>query len=323
LIHATRMIVSENNLTQRIEVKSDDEIGELAESFSRMVDVLRDALTMLRTAAGSLLEAANQLQQTTEAESEFVTRQTAALQETQVTAQEIKQTSMLAAEKADTVVRAAEGADQMGRSGEVALQESIAGLDEIKTRTNTIGEHLQSLSEGARQIGGVTATVKDLADQSNMLALNAAIEAVRSGEHAKGFSVVAREIRSLADQSIAATQRVGEILATVGSSIRTTTKMSEDAVRVISDGLGRITQSGETLRGLLGITQQNVASARQIAAAVQQQNAGIQQIFVAVTEQLQMMQQTQERLESTMSASSTVREQAEHLSSLLRRYQIG
>lgn len=322
LIRATRAIVSDNNLTQRIEVASDDEIGELADSFSRMVGVLREALLVLRSAAGSLLEAADQLQQTTEAEREFVTRQTAALQQTQVTAQEIKQTSTLAAEKAETVVRAAEGANEMGRSGEAALQESIAGLDEIRTRTNTIGEHLQALSEGARQIGGVTVTVKDLADQSNMLALNAAIEAVRSGEHAKGFSVVAREIRSLADQSLAATSRVGEILATVGSSIRTTTHMSEDAVRVISQGLARIAESGDTLRGLLGITHQNVASARQIAAAVQQQNAGIQQICVAVTEQLQMMQQTQVRLESTMAASATVRQQAAHLSSLLRRYQI-
>jgi len=76
------------------------------------------------------------------------------------------------------------------------------------------------------------------------------------------------------------------------------------------------------MRGLLAIARQNVDSARQIAAAVAQQNAGIQQIFVAVTEQLEMMQQTQRRLETTMAASATVREQAAHVSELLGRYQI-
>jgi len=322
LIEVSRRVVAENDLTQRIEVTADDEVGELAASFSRMVDALRGALTVLQNASGSLLGAADQLRQTTETEREFLSRQASALQETQVTAQEIKQTSMLAAEKAHTVVKAAEGADAMGVSGEGAVQESIAGLDAIRTQTSVISKHIGLLSESARQIGRVTATVKDLADQSNMLALNAAIEAVRSGEHGKGFAVVAREIRALADQSIDATRQVGEILATVGGSIQTTAKMSEQGVHTVEEGVQRIAQSGDTVRGLVSITRQNVDAARQIAAAVAQQNAGIQQIFIAVTDQMHMMEQTQQRLERTMAAATTVREQAARVSSLLGRYRI-
>lgn len=322
LIEVSRKVVDENDLTQQIEVSSNDEVGELARSFSRMVDALRAALSVLQNASGSLLGAAEQLRETTAAEREFLSRQAAALQETQVTAQEIKQTSLLASEKAQTVLKAAEGADEMGRFGEGVVQQSIAGLDAIREQTSAIGEHIQTLSESARQIGQVTSAVKDLADQSNMLALNAAIEAVRSGEHGKGFAVVAREIRALADQSIAATRRVGEILTVVGGSIQTTAKMSEQGVSKVTEGVQRVTQSGETVRGLVSITRQNVDSARQIAAAVAQQGAGIQQIFVAVTDQLQMMEQTQLRLEQTMSAAATVREQAAHVSSLLGRYRL-
>ncbi len=322
LIAVSQHIVTRNDLTHRVEASSDDEVGQLAESFSRMVSALRDALTTLQSASGALLEAAEQLRTTTESERELLGRQASALQQTQVTAQEIKQTSALAAEKAHAVLRAAEGAGEMGRSGETAVEESITGLASIRSQTSQIGEHIRALENSARQIGGITATVKDLADQSNMLALNAAIEAVRSGEHGKGFAVVAREIRSLADQSIAATRRVGEILATLGGSIQSAVQMSEQGSRAIGDGLSRVKDSGDNLRGLLALTRENVDSARQIAAAVGQQDAGIQQIFVAVTEQLAMMQQTQQRLENTTAASASVREQAARVSELLARYVI-
>src|SRR5205807_3723982 len=163
----------------------------------------------------------------------------------------------LAAEKAQAVVRVAEDADKMGKSGEGAVQESIAGLAAIRTQSAEIGERIRTLTDSARQIGGITETVKDLADQSNMLALNAAVEAVRSGEHGKGFSVVAREIRSLADQSIGATRRVSEILEALGGSIHSTVKMSEQGERAIGEGLVRVQESGNNLRGLLSITRQN------------------------------------------------------------------
>jgi len=322
LIEASRQIVELNDLTHRIESDSDDEVGQLADSFSLMVDALRNALTALQSTSSSLLDAAEQLRGTTEAERELLNRQAAALQETQVTAQEIKQTSALAAEKARMVVQAADNAAKIGRSGEGAVQESINGLASIQAQTSEIGSRMQMLSDNARQIGGITDTVKDLADQSNMLALNAAIEAVRSGEHGKGFAVVAREIRSLADQSIAATRRVGEILATLGGSIRSAVTISEQGAQTIEAGIMRVKESGDNLRGLLEITRQNVESARQIAAAVRQQDTGIQQIFAAVTDQLTMMQQTQQRLESTSAASTAVREQASHVSQLLARYRI-
>src|SRR5581483_1491243 len=244
LIAVSQHIVTRNDLTHRVEAASDDEVGQLAESFSLMVSALRDALTTLQSASGALLEAAEQLRTTTESERELLGRQASALQQTQVTAQEIKQTSALAASKADAVLRAAEGAGEMGRSGEAAVEESITGLASIRSQSTRIGEYIRALETSARQIGGITATVKDLADQSNMLALNAAIEAVRSGEHGKGFAVVAREIRSLADQSIAATRRVGEILDTLGGSIQSAVQMTEQGSRAIGDGLSRVKDSG-------------------------------------------------------------------------------
>jgi methyl-accepting chemotaxis protein len=322
LIEVSRQIVARNDLSQRLEVTSDDEVGQLTESFARMVDALRDALTTLQSASGAMLEAADQMRVTTESERDFLARQATALQQTQVTAQEIKQTSALASEKANKVLRAAEDASQMGSSGEAVVEQSIGGLAAIQSQTGEIGERIRSLQESAKQIGGITSTVKDLADQSNMLALNAAIEAVRSGEHGKGFAVVAREIRSLADQSIEATRQVGSVLARLGSSIESAVKMAEHGTRAIAEDLSRVRQSGDNLRGMLAIARDNVDSARQIAAAVSQQDTGIQQIFVAVTDQLTMMQETQQRLDRATTASAAVREQAARVTQLLARYLI-
>ncbi|HYS07163.1 MAG TPA: methyl-accepting chemotaxis protein, partial [Myxococcales bacterium] len=206
--------------------------------------------------------------------------------------------------------------------GEAVVEQSIGGLAAIQSQTGEIGERIRSLEESAKQIGGITSTVKDLADQSNMLALNAAIEAVRSGEHGKGFAVVAREIRSLADQSIEATRQVGSVLARLGSSIESAVKMAEHGTRAIAEDLSRVRQSGDNLRGMLAIARDNVDSARQIAAAVSQQDTGIQQIFVAVTDQLTMMQETQQRLDRATAASAAVREQAARVTQLLARYLI-
>src|SRR5204863_3969142 len=159
--------------------------------------------------------------------------------ETQATAQEIKQTSQLAAQKAESVLKVAEHADSVGRSGETAIEHSLGGLTDIRAQFQEVARCIRELNERTIQIGGITQTVKDLADQSNMLALNAAIEAVRSGEHGKGFAVVAREIRSLADQSIQATNRAREILEDISGSIRGSVAMTARSSQKIEGGLAQ------------------------------------------------------------------------------------
>ena len=304
LTQATRQIVRQGDLKLHIEVNSQDELGELARSFDEMVGKLREALTSLKESAGGLTESMGELSKSNGEQNQTITRQATALQETQVTAQEIKQTSVLAAQKAGTVLEQSEKAESVTRQGEAAIQSSLAGMADIRGFVGQIGERVQELAERTAQIGGITETVKDLADQSNMLALNAAIEAVRSGEHGKGFAVVAREIRALADQSIAATQRVREVLEGISASIRAVAHMTDTGTQRIEAGLEQIRASGESLRNLSGIVRDSSASVRQIAAAVSQQNAGIGQIFSAVSDLSAMMDETVQRLEATNTAAS-------------------
>jgi len=303
-------------------VESNDEVGELSEAFAQMVARLKQVVGALQESVQLLSEAGRELSSSTSEQSETITRQATALQETQVTAQEIKQTSLLAAQKAEMVIRLAEKADGVSSQGEAAIERSLGGLTDIRSQVDEIATKIATLSDRTQQIGSITATVKDLADQSNMLALNAAIEAVRSGEHGKGFAVVAREIRSLADQSIQATNRVREILDDIGSAIHATVQVAERGSQKIDGGLLQVRSSGENLRELSGIVKDNSAAVRQIAAAVSQQNAGITQIFGAVTDQTRMMDETMRRLETTTQAAEVLQSLSQRVSDVLKGFKV-
>ncbi len=321
LTHVASLIV-EGDLTAKVEVTTNDEVGELARAFAQMVEKFKEVLSALQESVRLLANAGSELGTSTAEQSQTITRQATALQETQVTAQEIKQTSLLAAQKAEMVLKLTEKADAVSTQGEAAIERSLGGLTDIRAQVDEIAQRIAQLAERTQQIGGITQTVKDLADQSNMLALNAAIEAVRSGEHGKGFAVVAREIRSLADQSIQATNRVREILEDIGGAIRATVSITERGSQKIEGGLAQVKASGENLRELSTIVKDNSSAVRQIAAAVSQQNAGITQIFSAVTDQTRMMDETMKRLETTTQAASVLKDLSQRVSDVVRRFRV-
>ena len=273
----------------------------------------------LRDSAGVLSGASTQLMASTTEQREALTRQAAALQQAQVTAREIQSTSEVAAQKASAVLQVAEHADRVSRSGEEALEGSLVGLSDVGRRVRDISTHINRLHERTSRIGTITQTVKRLADQSNVLALNAAVEAVRSGEHGRGFSVVAREIRALANQSLQATERVSDVLDDLTGAIREAVIITEAGEREVADGLARTRASGESLRELSSILRDNSTSVRQIAAAVNQQNVGVTQIFQAVTELTRTMDEAGTRLERTTKAADALEGASERVLGQLRR----
>ncbi|MCP3135893.1 methyl-accepting chemotaxis protein [Pyxidicoccus xibeiensis] len=320
---AVTRIVREGDLTQDLDVRAGhDEVGELAGAFGQLVKQLRETAQSLHRGTRVLSETVAELHRASEQQERNVTRQASALQETQVTAQEIKQTSLLAAEKADDVLGRATRAEEVGQSGEQAIRDSLGGFQALLDQSRQLTGRMGQLNERTQQIGGITQSVKDLADQSNMLALNAAIEAARSGEHGKGFGVVAREIRSLADQSIQATERVRDILNDLGANILSTARMTEAGHTRVEAGLEQVRSSGERLKELATIIQDNAAAVRQIAGAVAQQNAGISQIFNAVTDMSSMMNDTQQGLAATTRAAKLLQEVSGQMQDVARAYRI-
>jgi methyl-accepting chemotaxis protein len=322
LTRLTSAIVVQGDLTQEIRPRADDEIGDLANTFRLMVGKLREIPKAIWESTKLLEESVNKLQQSANAQGKTARLQATALRETQRTTVEIGRASRLAAQRTDAVLKHAERGEDLGKTGEAAVHQSLQALTDIRGQVQEIALRITGLSSRTVQVGNIAGTVKDLADQSNMLALNAAIEAVRSGEHGKGFGVVAREIRNLADQSIQATKRVRELLDDTNNATRQAITITEAGAARIDAGLTQVRVSGEHLVDLSSIVRENSAALREISVAVSHQNEGIVRIAEAIDEQSKMMDETIERLRITESLVETLKEVAESLIALVGEFRV-
>jgi methyl-accepting chemotaxis protein len=291
-------------------------ISELADRTSLLEE--REAQSRVVNArivdgSGRLISVVDTLRASANVHSSGMSRQASALHETQVTAEEIKRTSAMAAEKAKALLAGATEADEVGKHGDAAVTASLAGIESIGAEVAEMARQIALVDQRATEIAGIVETVKDLADQSNMLALNAAIVAVRAGEHGKGFSIVAREVRRLADQSLQATQRIRQVLDGVSTSLRQAVDTSGRSQARIAASLGLVRASGEKLQQLGAIVRDSGHGVRQISAAITQQNAGVSQIFQAIEDLSRHMQDTMDRLRETEAATAQVQQVSETL----------
>jgi methyl-accepting chemotaxis protein len=320
LTGVAREISETGDLTLSVPVRSGDEVGQLAGAFREMVERLRTIHNELRASGGTLATSAANVRRSAEQQQETVSSQAAALHQTRITAEALRETSSVAAQRAYSVLDLAVRADTLGREGETSIAQSVSGLANLGAQVQEIAQRIRNLGESTQQIGAITKTVKELADRSNMLALNAAIEAVRSGEHGKGFAVVAQEIRSLADQSIEATVRVREILDAVGRAVAETVSITQRNAEQMQGGLEQVSATGESLRELSALIRANASAVKEIVAAVSQQDLGIAQIFLAVSELSKMMADTEKELDATKTAAVMLDDVSQKLTDVVTRY---
>ncbi|MCY1020374.1 methyl-accepting chemotaxis protein [Pyxidicoccus sp. MSG2] len=275
---------------------------------------VRQLADSMGSGAGELAAVAQQLRATSEEQTSGISRQATALQQLEQTVEEIRQSSHVTADKARILAASAETAEQVGRDGGVALERTLADLSAIRNEVSEMASRILALDARTREIAGIVDAVKTLADQSNMLAINAAIEAVRSGDSGKGFGVVAREMRSLADQSIQATQRIRDVLDGVSASMREAAKVSEQGEQRVRGSLDAVRTSGTQLQKLASIISETSTSVRQITAAVAQQDAGTHQIAQAIQELSGQMQRTLKVVDETQTVTRSVHSLAERMS---------
>ncbi|HLL05022.1 MAG TPA: methyl-accepting chemotaxis protein [Myxococcaceae bacterium] len=297
LTHLTALaarIATQKDLTVRVEVRSRDEVGRLAESFAQMVEQLRTMALSLRSVVDELAGTIRSLTRLTSHQSEALERQARSLTEASATIQEIYQTSTVAAGKAEGVLSVAVQAEKAGTQGQHSLELSIQELQALSAEVNALVGSISGLTGQTSQAGDIIQRVKGMADQSHMLALNAAIEASRAGEAGKSFAVVAREIRLLADQSLRSTNHIREILADLQGSIGNTVRNTEHSSQRMEAGITQVRKLGEQLRELTHVVQESSRAAQQIVASVGQQNAGITQMTSVINDQQKMMQELHE-----------------------------
>ncbi|MCY1073064.1 methyl-accepting chemotaxis protein [Archangium lansingense] len=303
LTQVTTRIATEGDLTQRIDVDSQDELGELARGIEALVTRLRTVPVTLEGVVGELTQAAERLTEASKRQLAFLSHQSRSLSEAGSTMSEIAQTSNLAASRAEMVLRVAAQADAFSASGRHSIESSAQGLQQLRERVDALMRSVAHLSEQAARAGEIIGSVRDLADQSNVLALNASIEAARAGEEGRGFAVVAREMRALSGQSVQSTQRIGKILLEINQAIRRAVSIAEQDSQQMEAGIVQVMTSADRLKEITTVVHESSQAAKQIVASVTQQNAGIAQMTDVMTTLSQMMGDV---VESTMNAEEAV-----------------
>lgn len=232
----------------------------------------------IRSAVQRLTAASSQILATTSQQAAGAQQQAATVSEVVATAEEIAQSAAQAAGRADEVARAARHTDEIGTDGLKAIEGSVAAMKEVQSQVESIAENMLSLADRAQAIGEITATVNDIAEQTNVLALNAAVEASRAGEHGKGFAVVATEVKSLAEQSKRATTQVRAILNEIQTATNAAVLSTEHGTHTVGEASEVITGAGDTIQSLAATLAESVKMATQISAAANQQAAGVGQL---------------------------------------------
>ena len=262
--------------------KRRDEFGTMIESFSRMNEILREQMQSILEGVNVLASSSSEILASTTQIASGSAETAAAITETSTTVEEVRQAAQLSSQKAKNLAESSTRVAQVSQNGHKAVDETVDGMNLIRKQMDEIAQTVIRLSEQSQSIGGLIASVTDLADQSNLLAVNAAIEAARAGEQGKGFAVVAQEIRNLAEQSRQATMQVRTILNEIQKATGAAVLATEQGNKAVEEGVKKSVIAGEAIRVLAESSGEAVQVSSQIVASSQQQLAGMDQIGTAM-----------------------------------------
>jgi methyl-accepting chemotaxis protein len=236
---------------------------------------LRAAISSVSSSAAELMAVASQV-------AASAAQTAASTNETTVTVEEVKQTAMLANEKATEAAESAEGAVRRAESGKMLVEETVSGMERMQSEMDVIFQTINRLSEQTQAAGDIIASVNDLAEQSNLLSVNASIEAAKAGEYGKGFTVVAQEVKSLAEQSKQAVAQVRTMLSEIQKASQKAVQAAAHGREAVEISTRQSQASGDVLQAMSQGAADNAQRYLHMSASSRQQLAGMEQIAQAI-----------------------------------------
>ena len=253
------------NLAYRIPVDRSDEFGHIAASFNHMFDEFRDMTKEIQASADIVDQSASQLTETAEQSAEA----------TQSIAQSITEVAGSTQEQMDYVTKTKEEVDafsegvgksldtmntirshvevttQMTQDGGKLVQATVEQMHSIADTVEHSSAVIEKLGERSKEIGAIIDTISGIAEQTNLLALNAAIEAARAGEHGRGFSVVAEEVRKLAEESQGAATKISDLIAAIQKETGAAVSAMETGRAEAEKGRANVQSTGEGFKAIM------------------------------------------------------------------------
>ncbi|MFC4322221.1 methyl-accepting chemotaxis protein [Litchfieldia salsa] len=321
--------IAGGNLTvNQIEIKSKDEIGELAQSINLMSVNLKRLITGIKESANRTAETSMELSASAEVTGEMgsqIAKTTTTIAEG-TSRQSDEATRILAGmEKAlsqiekgnefvNQTLNSATNSSREAELGNKAINDSIKHLGKVTNTVEFATESIQKLGSRSEEIGGIITVISDIANQTNLLALNAAIEAARAGEHGKGFSVVASEVRKLAEQSNQAAEKITSLIEDIQSETKVTVNTMETNLEAVKEQVFLIEKGGKSLHQIVENvkeTETGVTSLKEVIEVITSSSNDVLESIRNINEIIEISAaSTEEAAASTEEQASTIEEVA-------------
>ncbi|ROQ47196.1 methyl-accepting chemotaxis protein [Marinobacter sp. 3-2] len=312
----------EGDLTQRIPVEMDDDLGKLAKSFNLVLENLQSMIGSIQQLTRELGTGATDLARAAKDNNDGVTRQTDSIS---MVATAINEMQSAIEEVAGNASRAAEitrDAEEKGKNGARIIRNSSEQVHRLAAQISKAVEVIRKLSDDSDNITSVLDVIRGIAEQTNLLALNAAIEAARAGEQGRGFAVVADEVRTLAQRTGQSTEDIQKMITTLQAGVADIVSVMETGSKEASETEKLATDAESELKAILE-AMANIADVNtSVASATEEQTQVVDEINRSITEINDLATESASRSRDIDGISESLEGYARELESQTGRFRV-
>nr|WP_268800836.1 methyl-accepting chemotaxis protein [Pseudomonas sp. BSw22131] len=312
----------EGDLTKRLSINSQDEFGQMAQSFNRFVERIHGSIREVASTAGQLGEvaarvvgASNSSMGNSDQQANRTTSVAAAINQLGAAAQEIAQNAALASQHSSQ-------ASQLAAEGQGVVSQTIKAMQSLSEKISESCVNIETLNNKTANIGQILEVISGISQQTNLLALNAAIEAARAGEAGRGFAVVADEVRNLAHRTQDSAQQVQKMIEELQVGARDAVANMTESQRQSESSVVIANQAGERLSSVTQRISEIDGMNQSVATATEEQTSVVESLNVDITEINVLNQQGVDNLKSTLDACSNLEHQTARLQHLVGTFRI-